>query len=73
MSSKIVFINGSVEEGSLNDILLRHLCRDDWKAALGCEAPVLKPGCSPGYDPDTYWLGVVERERRWTNMQKTTS
>eukprot|EP00962_Isochrysis_galbana_P044065 scaffold16966_cov131-Isochrysis_galbana.AAC.6 len=73
MASKVVFINGSVEDGSPNDTLLRHLCRDDWKAVLGCEAPVLKQGCSPGYDPDAYWRSVVERERQWTSMLKQQS
>jgi hypothetical protein len=70
MASKVIFINGSVEDGSPNDALLRQLCRDDWKAALGCGMPVLKQGCSPGFEPREYWRSVVERERLWAGLVK---
>ena len=65
MRSKVVFVRGDVSDNSSNDLLMRQLCRDDWKALTGCEQLERCKGCTEGFEPSAYWQGVVERERAW--------
>jgi len=59
--NKIVFLSGDVSTGSENDIRMRDLIGADWKRLTGADMPVLKEGCSPGYDHATFWPKVLER------------
>ena len=56
---KVVFIYGDVSDGSDNDRIMRKIIGDDWKELTGATMPVLKPGCSPGYDHDIVFSKMV--------------
>mmetsp|Transcript_52072 Transcript_52072/g.122047 ORF Transcript_52072/g.122047 Transcript_52072/m.122047 type:complete len:176 (+) Transcript_52072:510-1037(+) len=56
---KIRVINGSGDDGSENDLLLRQIIGPDWKKRTGVDQPA-QPGCSPGYDHEEYWPKVEE-------------
>lgn len=59
--SKLIFITGDVSDGSENDLKLRELIGDNWKILTGAEQPVVKTGCSPGYDHSQYWPMAMAR------------
>jgi len=69
MRSKVHFISGSVADGSANDALMRRLAGDGWKQLCGCEQPFVSPGCTEGFEPDSYWRGVVQRDRAWSALR----
>eukprot|EP01034_Spumella_vulgaris_P023948 gene23948-30232_t len=60
-ASKMVFIIGDVSEGSENDLLLKSIVGDDWKALVGVEQPIAIKGNSPGYHHEKHWPTVIER------------
>lgn len=70
---KIVFITGDVSDGSENDVKLREIIGDNWKALTGGEQPVLKKGCSPGYDHAVFWPTVQQRLNRIKQQSDATA
>jgi len=60
---KVRFFRGSFTDGSPNDLALKQLLSDDWKAITGVSSARLKPNCSPGYDHETYWATVAQWDR----------
>lgn len=67
---KLVFISGDVSDGSENDLQMRRLIGDDWKALTGAGQPELKPRSSPGFDHEVYWPFTMQRVR---DLQKKSS
>jgi hypothetical protein len=59
--SKLVFILGDVSDGSDNDVKMKDLVGDDWRVLTGAGQPVLRAGCSPGFDFSEYWPTIEAR------------
>ena len=60
-AAKVVFISGSAEEGSENDLKLKEIIGDNWRELTGADQPVLSLYGSPGYNHDAYWATVSTR------------
>jgi hypothetical protein len=75
--SKVVFIHGDTSDGSPNDLKLRGLLGDNWKALTGAEQKVLSPSgapkASPGYHHDEYWKGAMRRLSESSSKSPSTS
>lgn len=71
--NKLIMVSGDVSEGSENDLLMKKIIGDNWKQLTGVEQPVIKPGCSPGYDHDKYWPQVVQTVKNSISSSGITS
>lgn len=70
---KVFMLRGSITDGSPNDLLMRQVIGEDWKALTGAGRGVVAQGysakhkrlidASPGFDIGTYWPSVMAREQ----------
>lgn len=58
---KIIFVRGDVADGSKNDLMLKDILRDDWRAL--CDR------AKDDYDHQSFWAQVLADEAKW-NAQK---
>jgi hypothetical protein len=73
---KLVFVYGSVEDGSANDGTMRTVLGDHWKVLTGADQPVLKKGSSPGFDHAAVWkqhLGHIEAVEKGLGLGEKSS
>lgn len=54
-TSKMVFLTGSIAQGSANDLLMKEVIGKHWKVLTGADQAVLQPGSSPGYNHQVVW------------------
>ncbi|CAM9156764.1 unnamed protein product, partial [Heterosigma akashiwo] len=58
--AKVVFAAGTPGD----EARLRGLIGDNWKEMCGVDQPVIERGASPGFNFETYWPRLVEREHK---------
>jgi len=59
--AKLIFVTGDCSNGSDNDIYMRRVIGDDWRDKCCVDKPLVRKGCSPGYDHDIAWPAFMER------------
>ena len=60
--SKVIWITGSVDDGSKNDILMKSILGDSWKEIVGEGMPQQDEKSCPGFVYDTYEKQILELE-----------
>ncbi len=57
---KLCIVRGDYSENSENDILMKYLIGDQWKAITGVDQPRFADNASPGYNHEVYWKNIVK-------------
>ena len=73
--SKVFMLSGDISDGSKNDNMMQQIVGPNWKKLTGAGQPIHDSAystkaskvidASPGFELNTYWKSVMERETSW--------